>query len=155
MALAAAPGVTVAPPVAPGLAALLTLAFELPVLDGLRAGCSTGLPRRNTGRLGSSSLDDDAGGALDGAADAFACWVLSPRVGLESEGADEEADGEAFSVGRSESSSGFGGALLFAVELRLVEEVEFPPEVEAGALPCPLPAEDASLAPGRRSTGGP
>ena len=154
MVLAAVPGAAVAPPVAPGLAALLAIAIELPVLDGATAGCSTGLPRRNTGRLGSSSLDDDAGGALEAAAGAFACWVLSPRVGLESEGADEEADGEAFSVGRSESSSGFGGALLLAVELPLAEEVEFPPEVELGALPCP-PGEDASLAPGRRSTGGP
>ena len=85
----------------------------------------------------------------------FACWVLSPRVGLEFEGADEELGGEAFSVGRSGSSSDFGGALLFAVELPLPDGVELPPEVEAGALLCPLLGEAVSLVPGRRSTGRP
>jgi hypothetical protein len=74
---------------------------------------------------------------------------------LEFEGADEELAGEAFRVGRSESSSDFGGALLFAVELPLPDGVEFPPEVEAGALLCPPLGEDLSPDPGRRSTGGP
>src|ERR1019366_576220 len=138
---------------APGLAVLLTLALELAVSVG--AGCSAGLPRRSTGRLGSSSSGDAAGGAFETGACAFACCVLSPSVGLEFEGADEELDGEAFSVGRSESSSDFGGALLFAVELPLPDGVEFPPDVEVGALLCAPLGEAVSLAPGRRSTGRP
>src|ERR1035441_9860759 len=140
-------------PPAAELPALLALALESAASG--RPGCAAGLPRRSTGRLGSSSSGDAADGGFEAGACAFACCVLSPRVGLEFEDADDEAGGGAFSVGRSESSSDFGGALLFAVEVPPPDGVEFPPEVEAGALLCP-PLEDAvSLAPGRRSTGGP
>src|ERR1035441_1269861 len=95
-------------PPAAGLPALLALALELAVSG--RPGCAAGLPRRNTGRLGSSSSGDAADGVFE--AGACACCVLSPRVGLEFEDADDELGGEALSVGRSESSSDFGGALL-------------------------------------------
>ena len=53
-------------------------------------------------------------------------------------------------MGRSESSSDFGGALL-AVVVPLAE-VELPPAVELDSLPS---CEAVSEEPGRRSTGGP
>ena len=112
-----------------GLAVLPGVASEVGTLVATLA-CTAGMPRRSTGRLGSySSGDDDADGVFDAAVDAFAGSVLSPGVGLELAGADaEEAEGEALSVGRSESSSDFGGALPAAV--LLLAEDEPPPAVE-------------------------
>ena len=81
------------------------------------AGCAAGLPRRSTGRLGSFSSGDAAGGAFEAGAWRFRLLsiVAEGRLGIRQ--AQTKSGGEAFSVGRSESSSDFGGALLFAVEL--------------------------------------